>query len=86
MPYHCYSFFRYAIDLVVSSALGADMFDCVFPTRTAVSTIYEKISKHVLRLAGLGTVHASFISWPVQNVTGQLLFLSLCRTLFIKQI
>eukprot|EP00112_Aurelia_sp_Birch-Aquarium-sp1_P004868 Seg1550.1 transcript_id=Seg1550.1/GoldUCD/mRNA.D3Y31 product="Queuine tRNA-ribosyltransferase catalytic subunit 1" protein_id=Seg1550.1/GoldUCD/D3Y31 len=25
----------YAIDLVVSSALGADMFDCVFPTRTA---------------------------------------------------
>lgn len=25
----------YAIDLVVCSALGADMFDCVFPTRTA---------------------------------------------------
>eukprot|EP00795_Rhopilema_esculentum_P010547 gene10547-19277_t len=25
----------YAIDLVVSCALGADMFDCVFPTRTA---------------------------------------------------
>ena len=27
---------RYAVDLVVSSALGADMFDCVYPTRTAV--------------------------------------------------
>ena len=27
---------RYAEDLVVSSALGADMFDCVYPTRTAV--------------------------------------------------
>jgi len=25
----------YAVDLVVSSALGADMFDCVYPTRTA---------------------------------------------------
>lgn len=25
----------YALDLVVCSALGADMFDCVFPTRTA---------------------------------------------------
>ena len=27
----------YAVDLVVCSALGVDMFDCVFPTRTAVS-------------------------------------------------
>lgn len=27
-----------AVDLVVCSALGVDMFDCVFPTRTAVST------------------------------------------------
>lgn len=26
-----------AIDLVVCVALGVDMFDCVFPTRTAVS-------------------------------------------------
>lgn len=25
----------YAVDVVVSSALGVDMFDCVFPTRTA---------------------------------------------------
>ena len=28
---------RYAVDLVVCAALGADMFDCVYPTRTAVS-------------------------------------------------
>lgn len=28
---------RYAEDLVVCVALGVDMFDCVFPTRTAVS-------------------------------------------------
>lgn len=27
-----------AIDLVVCCAMGVDMFDCVFPTRTAVST------------------------------------------------
>jgi len=26
----------YAIDLVICSALGCDLFDCVFPTRTAV--------------------------------------------------
>jgi tRNA-guanine family transglycosylase len=25
----------YAVDLVVCSALGVDMFDCVFPSRTA---------------------------------------------------
>ena len=28
--------FRYAVDMVVCVALGVDMFDCVFPTRTAV--------------------------------------------------
>lgn len=30
-----------AIDLVVCVALGVDMFDCVFPTRTAVSWFEE---------------------------------------------
>jgi queuine tRNA-ribosyltransferase len=25
----------YAVDLVVCSCLGVDMYDCVFPTRTA---------------------------------------------------
>lgn len=29
----------YPEDLVVSIALGADMFDCVWPTRTAVSRL-----------------------------------------------
>ena len=33
---HVTSLFRYAVDLVVCVALGCDMFDCVFPTRTAV--------------------------------------------------
>lgn len=28
---------RFPVDLVVCCALGVDMFDCVFPTRTAVS-------------------------------------------------
>lgn len=27
-----------AVDLVVCCAMGVDMFDCVFPTRTAVSS------------------------------------------------
>ena len=31
------SVFRFAVDLVVCVALGCDMFDCVYPTRTAVS-------------------------------------------------
>ena len=31
---------RYAVDLVVCVALGCDMFDCVFPTRTAVSCLH----------------------------------------------
>jgi len=31
----------FAVDLVVCSALGIDMYDCVFPTRTAVSILYE---------------------------------------------
>lgn len=29
----------FAVDLVVCSALGIDMYDCVFPTRTAVSIL-----------------------------------------------
>lgn len=30
----------FAVDLVICSALGVDMFDCVFPTRTAVSLLF----------------------------------------------
>jgi hypothetical protein len=33
----------YAEDLIVSVALGVDMFDCVYPTRTAV---YPGVSIH----------------------------------------
>lgn len=32
----------FAVDLVVCVALGIDMFDCVFPTRTAVGTLKLK--------------------------------------------
>jgi hypothetical protein len=34
----------YAVDLVVCVALGVDMFDCVFPTRTAVSHLHAWLS------------------------------------------
>lgn len=36
---------RYAVDLVVCVALGCDMFDCVFPTRTAVSSLDHRSQK-----------------------------------------
>ena len=35
---HCYGNMQgvgYPLDIVVCSALGADMYDCVYPTRTA---------------------------------------------------
>ena len=35
-------FHSYAVDLVICAALGADMFDCVYPTRTAVSVIQHE--------------------------------------------
>lgn len=37
----------FAADLVVCVALGIDMFDCVFPTRTAVSVILYYFSQTV---------------------------------------
>lgn len=33
----------FAVDLVICCALGADMFDCVFPTRTAVRLLYHNL-------------------------------------------
>ena len=45
--------YRYAVDLVVCVALGCDMFDCVFPTRTAVSS-----HTHTL----ISTDHSAFFS------------------------
>ena len=45
--YHCrikyILFFSYAVDLVVCTALGCDMYDCVYSTRTAVSTNVSKV-------------------------------------------
>lgn len=35
----------FAADLVVCVALGIDMFDCVFPTRTAVSNFFFFFSR-----------------------------------------
>lgn len=35
----------YAEDLLVSVALGVDMFDCVYPTRTAVITLDLKTNE-----------------------------------------
>ena len=35
---------RFAVDLVVCSALGVDMYDCVYPTRTAVRKLITGFS------------------------------------------
>jgi len=35
----CMCVHRFAVDLVVCVALGCDLFDCVYPTRTAVSHV-----------------------------------------------
>lgn len=43
----------YAEDLVVCSALGVDMYDCVFPTRTAVSYLYVTYQTFLLFLTKL---------------------------------
>jgi tRNA-guanine family transglycosylase len=40
----------YPEDLIVSVALGADMFDCVWPSRTAVRTIFLNAEVVVLDL------------------------------------
>lgn len=37
----------YPEDLLVSVALGADMFDCVWPTRTAVSNLFPRHSLEI---------------------------------------
>lgn len=53
---------RYAVDLVVCVALGCDMFDCVFPTRTAVSSVYLRCCK---------------ITWKLPSCTNLLFFVCL---------
>jgi tRNA-guanine family transglycosylase len=42
----------WAVDMVVASLLGADMFDCVYPTRTArFEQLILRITFNVLDLA-----------------------------------
>jgi len=38
----------FAVDLIVCSALGIDMYDCVFPTRTAVSISQNTYSRECI--------------------------------------
>ena len=55
---------RYATDLVVCSALGVDMYDCVFPTRTAVSglLIHMFVSRYLCSLLGINHSHIG-LAW-----------------------
>ena len=39
----CWFIYSYAVDLVVCCALGVDMFDCVYPTRTAVGSLWKML-------------------------------------------
>ena len=48
-----YHFYRYPTDLVVCCALGVDMFDCVYPTRTAVGLIVTLIYFLFISFRGL---------------------------------
>ncbi|KAL8904424.1 MAG: hypothetical protein Q9207_003287 [Kuettlingeria erythrocarpa] len=58
----------YPEDLVVSVALGADMFDCVWPTRTAHKSRKEKLTPHqrfgnaITSAGNLNLRHAAFAS------------------------
>lgn len=46
----------FAEDLVVCCALGVDMYDCVFPTRTAVSF-------HFFQQLGFNAFSFYFVEW-----------------------
>lgn len=63
----------YPEDLLVSVALGADMFDCVWPTRTAVrnvasppvfhlviTSLYQRFGNAIVSTGTLNLRHASF--------------------------
>jgi tRNA-guanine family transglycosylase len=54
----------YGEDLLVCAALGIDMADCVFPTRTAVSDKYEGayIVAHCLTLPCIAS--SRDLDWP----------------------
>lgn len=59
----------FASDLVVCVALGIDMFDCVFPTRTAVSlfTIQESIFQCLINNSFLYSASDVPLSDPVNS-------------------
>jgi queuine tRNA-ribosyltransferase len=47
----------YAVDLVVCSAFGVDMFDCVYPTRTAVRECIDSLAiSHAHKRFGVALV------------------------------
>lgn len=52
----------YAEDLVVCVALGVDMFDCVFPTRTAVSFDINHFCKSYYELKNDIVTHFELIA------------------------
>ncbi|KAL1434612.1 hypothetical protein MTO96_011697 [Rhipicephalus appendiculatus] len=60
----------FAVDLVVCSALGCDMFDCVFPTRTARfgCALYTRAYLH--RIVKQETVACHLVS--IHNVNYQM--------------
>lgn len=47
----------YPVDLVVSSCLGADMYDCVFPTRTARQNSAIECLPNIFRFGTALTKH-----------------------------
>lgn len=51
----------YAEDLVVCVALGVDMFDCVYPTRTAVSVYIINECKNGLNKKMFIYIHFYFL-------------------------
>ena len=52
----------YATDLVVCSALGVDMYDCVYPTRTAVSAAYMNMSIYMhINASDIMHINAEFL-------------------------
>lgn len=60
----------YGEDLLVCAALGVDMADCVFPTRTAVSSSYYiPRSRNSQLTSDLASFHSSAV-WSRSNVYG----------------
>ena len=52
--FYIYHINSYAEDLVVCVALGVDMFDCVYPTRTAVSYYFTYMHTYIYIYIAIG--------------------------------